>query len=114
MTEVEAARHATERGLILRTLMEDYASEMTSIRSLGLAMDTMGYALSPQALEFHLVYLSQQDYVRIWRAREMPGFRTDRPGRQWVDPSTIVFAKLLPRGVQLIDGKIPADPQVAF
>jgi len=98
--------------MILRTLMQDYASEMTSVRSLGLAMDAMAYPLSPEALEFHLVYLSQQGYVQIWRAREMPGYRMDRPAR--VSPSAVLFAKLLAKGVQLVDGKVAADPQVAF
>lgn len=114
MTEVEAARHAEERGLILRTLHEDYTSKMTSVNSLGRALDSMATSLSPETLDFHLVYLSQQMYIQIWRAEDMPNFRTDRKGPRWIAPQAIVFAKLLPRGVQLIDGDIPSDPKVAF
>jgi hypothetical protein len=114
MTEVEAARHASERGLILRTLKEDYITPMTSVNALGRALDSMGVSLAPSSLDFHLVYLAQQQYVQIWRASDMPGHRTDRAALRYCDPNAIVFAKLLPRGLQLVDGDIGADSKVAF
>lgn len=114
MTELEAARRAAERGAVLRTLAQDYSSEMTAVRSLGFALDAVGVPLSPESLDYHLAYLSDQGYVRIWRARDMPGYRSDRPSPLWVRPDSIVFGKLTPRGLQLLDGDIAEDPKVKF
>jgi hypothetical protein len=113
-TDVERARHMRERGDILRTLKEDYRSEMTSLRSLLGALDAQGMSLAPEGLEFHLTYLEAQGYVRLWRAKDMPGYRRDRHGRNWQKPDAIQFAKLLPRGLQLIDGQVAEDPLVIF
>jgi len=111
-TDLELARHAAHRGAILRTLKEDYGPEMTTLRVLQRALDVQGVSLSAEDLEFHLTYLSDQAYVSIKRARDLPGFRTDRPGA--VKPSAILMAKLLPSGLQLLDGLIPEDPSVTF
>ena len=114
MHELMAARHSNERGMILRTLMEDYASLMTSVKALGRALDSMGISVSPESLDVHLMYLSQQGYLQIWRAGDMPQFRSDRTALRWVAPSAIMFARLTAKGMQLIDGDIPSDPKVAF
>lgn len=114
MDTVEKARHAQERGDILRTLKEDYQSEMTSIRNLIGALDAQGIALSPDGVAFHLVYLADQGYVRIWRAGDLPHQRKDRRTARWVKPDTILFAKLLPKGLQLLDGHGAEDPGVSF
>ena len=112
MADIERARWAQERGSILRTLKEDYVREMTSTGSLIRVLDAQGVPLSHDELSFHLRYLADQSYVKIWRARDLPRFRRDRP--MGISAETIMFAKLEPRGLQLLDGLIPEDPSVAF
>jgi DNA-binding transcriptional ArsR family regulator len=112
MSEIEQARWAQERGSILRTLKEDYVREMTSVRSLVRALDAQGISLSQDGIGFHLIYLADQGYVQIWRARDLPQFRRDRP--MIFSACTVVFAKMLPKGLQLINGTIREDPGVSF
>lgn len=112
MAEIEEARNAQARGEILRTLFEDYANEMTSVASLTRALDFMGQPLGAEDMNAHLEYLLHQDYVKLWRGRDMPQFRRDR--RSDVAPDAKMFAKLSPKGLQLLKGKIPDDPMVAF
>lgn len=112
MSDLDLARYARERGEILRTLKEDYSARMTSMLTLLRALDVLGVSLAPEGLGFHLQYLEEQGYVRVWRAKDMPGYRRDRAssGR----PDDIKFAKLSAKGLQLIDGLIVEDPAVAF
>lgn len=112
-SELEKARHASERGDILRTLKEDYSREMTNLGSLLRALDAQGVALGLESLCFHLQYLADSGYVQIWRTRDLPGFRTDR-AHVAGHPDAIRFAKLLPRGLQLLDGLVPEDVSIAF
>lgn len=113
MGDVEKQRHARERGDILRTLKEDYQSPMTAMRTLLGALDAQGVSLSQEGLEFHLVYLEQQDYVQVIRAKDLPQ-RKDRRVKGWIKPETPMFVKLRPKGLQLLDGNIAEDPQVVF
>jgi hypothetical protein len=113
-TDVELARHAAARGSIIRTLAEDYTSAMTSVRTLVGALDAQGISLSQADIEFHLQYLADSGYVQVFRAKEMPGFRSDRRVREWVKPDTMMFCKLLPKGLQLLDGRIGEDPLIRF
>jgi hypothetical protein len=112
ITELEQQRHAEERGIILRTLQQEYSREMTTVRSLAGALDLLGYPMSVESLQFSLLYLAERGFVRVWRAREMPGWRPDRQmdGRG----DTVVCAKLLAEGVLLLDALRPADPGVRF
>ncbi|SRR5581483_4572724 len=112
-SEIEKARHANERGEILRALKQDFTSEMTSVRNLRGALDLLRMPMSIEALEFHLNYLAAQGYIDIWRARDLPR-RRDRQESGWVAPDTILFAKLRPKGLQLIDGQTAEDPLVSF
>lgn len=112
MAQVEQARHALERGGILSCLHGDYSSRMTSVNALQSAMDMLGYPMSTGTLAFHLHYLRDSGYLQIWTTRDLAGFRADRAGSG--DPETVKFAKLLPRGIQLIDGAVAADPLVRF
>lgn len=114
MTEIEQSRHAEERGAILRTLKQDYQSEMTSVSSLIGALDAQGISLSREGLSFHLRYLADQGYIRVLRAKEVPGYRADRRLPGWEKPDTLKFCKLLPRGLQLLDGDIEGDPKITF
>jgi hypothetical protein len=109
---MERARHASERGMVLRALYSDFGSRMTGISTLYKALDLLGYSMDIQGLEFHLALLSDLEYVKITRAEDLPGWRSDRPnsGRA----RAIVFARLMPRGLNLIDGNIPSDPNVSF
>jgi hypothetical protein len=112
--ELERERHNRERGDILLVLKEDYQREMTSTHNLLGTLDALGSALSEEDLAFHLTHLAGQGYLRILRAREMPGYRTDRRLPGWEKPESIKFVKLLPKGLQLLDGVIPEDPHVKF
>jgi hypothetical protein len=109
---MEHARHAEERGAILQALRQDYRAQMTSVRSLARALDLVGHAMRPEGLEFSLAYLADCGYLRVWRAGDLPGWRTDRQND--VRGDAIVFARLLPKGLQLIDGRTAADPSVIF
>lgn len=113
MAEVEKQRHAVERGAILQTLAQDFTSEMTSVKVLRYSLDAQNISLSMEGLAFHLAYLEASKYVKLWRAKNVPGYRFDRvSGSQ--KPDTIMFAKLTPEGLKLVDGVIAADPLVTF
>lgn len=109
---MEIQRHAHQRGDIVRALYEDYTSNMTSVHTIIGALDAMGTSLAAETLDRHLVYLSDSGYVKIWRTRDMPGWRSDRRGAG--SPDEIRFAKLLPLGLQLLDGIADANPGVKF
>jgi hypothetical protein len=112
ISEMTQARHAEERGAILHALQQDYTHRMTSLRVLGHALFLTGCAITPDGLRYHLSLLEASGYLRLWRQEDMPGFRTDR--EMGIDGAEIAFAKLLPKGMQLIDGQIAADPSVSF
>ena len=109
MGGMDQARHAMERGQIVRLLQEDYAARMTTALTLLRALDALGYSLSPEGLAFHLEILAEKGYIQVWRAKDRKGYRRDRGAR----PETIEFAKLTARGVELLDGLVE-DGQVAF
>jgi hypothetical protein len=109
---MEQARHAEERGAILQALKQDYGAKMTSVRALSRALDLVGHGMRPAGMQFALTYLADSQYIQIWRFEDTPGFRADRDSEERRDQ--IVFARLMPRGLQLIDGQIAADPSVSF
>lgn len=111
-TEMEKSRHSEQRGAILLALHQEYSREMTSTRSLLRALDLLGYPLTGDGLQFHLSLLSDLGYVQIWRARNTPMWRPDRENS--LRPDMILFARLMPKGLSLIDGAIPPDPEVTF
>jgi hypothetical protein len=112
MSDLERNRQARRKGDILRILVQDYRISMTSVRTLNGALDMLGEAVGPDSMQWHLTYLADQNYIKIWRVRDMPGFRHDRQSQE--DPELIRFAKILPKGIQLIDGNAEEDPQVKF
>lgn len=114
MAEIEKQRLARRKGDILRILLEEYRSarEMTSIGNLIGTLDAIGEPVSPESIQFDLHYLSDQGYIRVWLNRDVPGFRKDRQNAGL--PTEIRFCRLVPRGIQLIDGNITEDPQVKF
>lgn len=109
---MDMVRHAAERGKILATLAEDYGRGSTSIHNLIGALDLLGVSLTDDGLAFHLTYLADGGYIQTTRARDLPSWRTDR--RCECNGDAIVLVKLLPLGLQLIDGNAPEDPQVRF
>jgi len=98
--------------LILKSLRDDYGHDVTSVRSLAAALDLQGFPVTVERFQFALQYLSDQGYIDVRRAHEMPGWRRDRWNATHGD--TILFLKLNPKGVQLLDGLIPEDPGVRF
>jgi len=112
--DIKRERHARERGDVLRILKEDYQQEMTSIRNLLGALDALTMPMSEEDLVFHLIYLAGQGYLSVMRAKDTPEYRTDRRLVGWDKPETIKFVKLLPKGLQLIDGLVAEDPLVKF
>ena len=112
MAEIEKQRLARRKGDVIRILQEDYRAKMTSVGSLLGALDMLGEPVDPRSLQFDLTYLSQQGYILTWCVRDMPGFRHDRINSG--APDDIRFAKLTPKGLQLLDGNAPEDPQVKF
>jgi hypothetical protein len=111
IAEMREARHAEERGAILTTLKAAYGSEMTSTRTLWRVLNGARVPVSEEGLQFSLTYLADQGYIKVWRVRDTPGWRPDRPGPR---ADVIVFARLLPRGLLLVDGQAEADPKVSF
>ena len=112
MEQLQNDRHAEERGIILRVLAEDYIRPMTSMGSLQRTLDALGHSLGMETLSWHLHYLSDQGYIRVWRTKDMPNFRTDRAYSGSAEE--LRFARLLPLGAQLNDGVAPVDPKVRF
>lgn len=113
-TDVERVRRSLERGEILRVLKVDFCAAMTTVKTLRGALALGGFPLSFDGLAFHLEYLAQQGYVEAFRAKNMPGYRADRVISGWQRPESILSAKLMPRGLLLIDGLAPEDPAVSF
>ena len=112
MAELEHHRHAEERGNLLRLLKENYTTGLTTVGSLAGAMDMLGQSMSLESLRFQLQYLEDQGYVQLKRNRDMPGWRSDRIAMGRADE--VRFARLLPRGLMLIDGRVGEDPMVRF
>jgi hypothetical protein len=109
---VERQRHAEERGRILQALKEEYGRGAVTVSTLLGALDALGYPMLPESLQFSLTYLCDQGYIGVTRACELPGWRRDRPNG--VLPDSIVTARILPLGIQLIDGMAPEDAGVRF
>jgi len=112
-SEVEKARHALEKGAILRVLQEAYGGPALMVAALAAVLDTLGFPMSPVNLQFSLTYLAGCGYVRIVRAKDVPGFRRDRL-RKDDSPETIVMAEMQPLGLRLFDGTAPEDPLIRF
>jgi|ERR1019366_2942163 hypothetical protein len=110
---IERARHAMEKGAILRVLQDAYGGPALMVGALGSVLDNLGYPMSPTNLQFSLTYLAESDYVRVVKAKDVPGFRRDRlrPGDS---PETIVMVQLTPLGLRLVDGMAPEDGQIRF
>jgi hypothetical protein len=112
ISDMEQVRHAVERGAILQALKRDYNSKMSSVAGLSRALFMIGQSVTSEGMQFHLNLLADSGYIRIWRAEDLPTWRPDRESD--IKPEQILFARLAPAGLGLIDGKIPADANVSF
>ena len=112
IASLEDARHAEQRGAILQALRQDYTSKMTSVKALSRALDLLGYSMTFGTFQFSLNLLADSGYIAIWRADDTPMWRADRLNDTARD--TILFVRMTPKGLQLLDGRIAADPSVSF
>ena len=113
ISKKEQLSAAFERGYILKALREDYVREHTPVPLLLRSLPAITITL--ERMQFHLTYLEQQGYIRIWRERDLPTHRTDRISQDDdTMPDTIRLAKLLAKGLQLIEGGIQPDPLIEF
>jgi hypothetical protein len=110
--EMDEARHSQERGSILLALKAGYGRERVTLGELASTLNMVGSPMTAESLQFSLSLLADCEYIKIWRAKAVGKWRKDRVND--VDPDAILAARLLPRGLQLIDGQIEADPQVTF
>jgi len=97
----EDIRHETERGVLLLVLILADLDWMP-VKALQKQMVGQGYLLSLEDLKFHLNYCEQGGYVER---------RSLRAGRTDLELETVRATK---RAVDLQDGRIAADPGIAF
>jgi len=87
-----------QRGLIVRVLV-DWRLDWMPFGELRLhVLRRTGYAIADDELEFHLKYLSTAGYV------EMKHLRAARAGLE------LTAVRATAKAVDLIEGRIPADP----
>ncbi len=97
----EDVKHESQRGVLLLTLIYR-GLEWVPWMELQKQMARQGYPLADEDLQFHLNYLSGGSYVET---------ETLRAGRSGVELKRVRATK---KAVDLRDGRIPADPGVAF
>lgn len=110
--EMDEARHTQERGAILCALKQEYGGGMVPLRTLASALNLVGMPMTMDSLQFSLTLLADLGYVRIWRAEELGLWRADRANE--IKRDSIIGTKLLPRGLNLVDGRIAPDASVSF
>ncbi len=112
-SDVERARHALEKGAILRVLQDAYGGPAMTLSGLASVLDNLGFPMSPIGLQFALTYLGDTGFARVVKAKDLPGFRHDRL-RQGESPETVMTAQLTPLGLKLLDGTVAEDEQIRF
>lgn len=101
--KADAARHAVERGEIVRFLVELGLGRSATPRTLVHHLDDMGYAVSEESLAFHLRYLAEKAYVQLEFFPRQPGER-----------ERIRAARATTAGVDLHDRRKAGDIGVRF
>lgn len=96
-------KHEAERGVMLLTLIYR-GLDWVPFSELRKQMARQGYPLADDELEFHLNYLADGEYVEMETLRVRRGAAGMEMQR----------ARATKRAVDLHDGRIPADPGVAF
>jgi hypothetical protein len=101
-TLTDDVRHEVQRGVILMILTRR-GLEWVPFSELRVQMaHGQGYPLTDQELWLHLRYLAGRSYLET---------RSTRPGRSDL---SLTQARATPKAVDLLDGRIPSDPGVAF
>jgi hypothetical protein len=104
-----------QRGRILQVLSDNGA--LGSAMSFGLllrTLDTLGVSLSARELGRPLDYLAGKEYTTLQRRKDIPGYDRQRAKIGAGRPSDIIAVKLTPKGQDLVDRNIPADPGIDF
>ena len=95
-------RHEVQRGVILMILTQR-SLEWIPFSELRVQMARgQGYPLTDSELWFHLRYLANRGYVET---------RSTRPGRADL---SLTQVRALSKAVDLLEGRLEADPGVAF
>jgi hypothetical protein len=101
-TLTEDVRHEVQRGVILMILTHR-GLEWVPFTELRVQLARgQGYPLTDAELWFHLRYLTNRGCVET---------RNARPGRTDL---ALVQVRATPKAVDLLDGRIEADPGIAF
>ena len=91
-----------QRGLLLRVLVS-WRMEWLPFSEMRIQLlRRLGYMISDDSLQFHLKYLEASGYAETKRLRA---------GRADYELTTV---RATPKGVDLIEGRLPADAGVAF
>ncbi len=97
----EDVKHESQRGVLLLTLIYR-GLDWVPWTELRKQMARQGYPLADEELQFHLNYLSDGSYVET---------ETLRAGRAGLELKRVRATK---KAVDLHDGRIAADPGIAF
>jgi hypothetical protein len=99
---IDDVRHEVQRGVILMILTHR-ALDWVPFTELRVQLARgQGYPLTDADLWFHVRYLANRGYLET---------RNTRPGRSDL---SLTQARATPKAVDLLDGRIEADPGVAF
>jgi hypothetical protein len=99
---IDDVRHEVQRGVILMILTHR-ALDWVPFTELRVQLARgQGYPLTDADLWFHMRYLANRGYLET---------RNTRPGRSDL---SLTQARATPKAVDLLDGRIEADPGVAF
>ena len=94
MTTLEGHTSREIRGRIMKILRLNYPQQTGDKLIAEILLDAR-YSTTPAAVETHLVYLREKGYIAL---EEAECFGVSRK-----------LAKLLPKGIDLIEGNIPPD-----
>jgi hypothetical protein len=98
----EQVQQEAQRGMIVRILVE-WRLEWMPFTELRLQiLRRAGYAISDDALQFHLNYLSRAGYV------DTKQLRAARAGLE------LTAIRATPKAADLVDGRIAEDPGVGL
>jgi hypothetical protein len=89
MTDAKKERYRRIRGAILKLLAHEHPGSIDA-KVLHFLMDDLGYTMTEEELESHLVYLSEKNCVRL-ETRKTTGVE-------------IKIAVITPMGLDVLDG----------
>jgi hypothetical protein len=101
-TLINDVRHEVQRGVVLMILTHRGLEWVPFTELRAQLARGQGYPLTDAELWFHVRYLSSRSYVET---------RHTRPGRTDL---SLTQVRATPKAVDLLDGRIEADPGVAF